>query len=297
MTEGYLRPRLEALRRHQNPDGGWGYFPGKRSWLEPTAYALLSLQNENESPAWQKGWRLLRSWQREDGAWQPNGHVPEAHWATALAITLHCANKVHDAAFRKGVDWLLATSGAETRLFARLFAMVDKSPTGHDLKFRGWPWRPEATAWIEPTAHTLVALKKAATQITGSELNRRIVLGEGMILRRRCSDGGWNYGAKAALGIELPSYPETTALALLGLQGSREADLTAALRQAHHLWQDSRSRWSRAWLAISLRSFGTALPAEPEGQPPTNDLILTALEALATPDGGHRYFRPTGFAT
>lgn len=296
MPEGYLDQRLETLRRHQNPDGGWGYFPGKRSWLEPTAYALLALQAEAASPAWQKGWRLLRSWQREDGAWQPNGHVPEAHWSTALAVSLHCANRIHDAAFRKGVDWLLATSGSETRLFARLVAMISESPTGHDLKFRGWPWRPETTAWIEPTAHTLVALKKAAPQVKDAELSRRIVLGEGMILGRRCADGGWNYGSKNVLGIDLPSYPETTALALLGLQGNREADLTTALRQAFHQWQDSKSRWSRAWLAISLRAFGTAVPAEPADQPPSHDLILNALEALAAPDGGHKLFRPEGVA-
>ena len=294
MPEDYLGPRLEALRKNQNPDGGWAYFPGKRSWLEPTAYALLALHSEADSPAWQKGWRLLRSWQREDGAWQPNGHIPEAHWSTALAITLHCVHRVHDDAFHKGVSWLLASSGAESRLFVRLLSMVGVKTTGHDPSFRGWPWRPEATAWIEPTAHTLVALKRAAPQIKDSELSRRVVLGEGMILRRRCSDGGWNYGSKAALGIDLPSYPETTALALLGLQGNREADLTSALRHAFHLWQDSRSRWARAWLAISLRAFGTDLPTESPEQPVARDLILNALEVLAAPDGGFRHFRPEG---
>ena len=49
MVQDYLRPRLEVLRNNQNPDGGWAYFPGKRSWLEPTAYALLALHQEAES--------------------------------------------------------------------------------------------------------------------------------------------------------------------------------------------------------------------------------------------------------
>lgn len=297
MPEDYLRSRLEALRNNQNPDGGWAYFPGKRSWLEPTAYALLALHAEAESPAWQKGWRLLRSWQREDGAWQPNGYIPEAHWSTALAVTLHCVHRVHDTAFRKGVSWLLDSSGAESRLFVRLFSLVGAAPTGHDPSFRGWPWRPEATAWIEPTAHTLVALKRAAPQVRDTELTRRIVLGEGMILRRRCGDGGWNYGSRAALGIDLPSYPETTALALLGLQGNREADLAAPLRHAFHLWQNSRSRWSRAWLAISLRAFGTDLPREPADQPVARDLVLNSLEILAAPEGGFRHFRPEGIGS
>jgi hypothetical protein len=294
MPEEYLRPRLEALRSNQNPDGGWAYFPGKRSWLEPTAYALLALHEEADSAAWQKGWRLLRSWQREDGAWQANGHIPEAHWSTALAVTLHCVHRVYDDSFRKGVAWLLASSGAESRLFVRLLSLVGMPTTGHDPSFRGWPWRPQATAWIEPTAHTLVALKRAAPQVRDGELSRRIVLGEGMILRRRCSDGGWNYGSKAALGIDLPSYPETTALALLGLQENRDADLAPALRHAHQLWQESRSRWSRAWLAISLQAFGTELPAPSPDEPVARDLILNALEVLAAPGGGFRHFRPEG---
>ena len=294
MVQDYLRPRLEVLRNNQNPDGGWAYFPGKRSWLEPTAYALLALHREAESEAWQKGWRLLRSWQRPDGAWQANGQVAEAHWSTALAVTLHCSQQVYDDSFQRGVAWLLACSGAESSVLVRMMTMVGLSKLGNDPKYRGWPWRPDTTAWIEPTAHTLVALKRAAPQVRNAELSRRVALGEGMILRRRCSDGGWNYGSRAALGIDLPSYPETTALALLGLQGSREADLSDAVRHASQLWHSSRSRWSRAWLAISLRLLGTDLPNEPTDQPVAKDLILNALEVLAASDGGFRHFRPEG---
>ncbi len=41
--------RLDRLRRNQNRDGGWGYFPGKQSWIEPTVYAALALQKEPEA--------------------------------------------------------------------------------------------------------------------------------------------------------------------------------------------------------------------------------------------------------
>jgi hypothetical protein len=65
-----LETRPAFLKATQNPDGGWGYFPGKPSWLEPTAYALLALAGERGA-ALDRGWNLLRSWQRPDGAFRP----------------------------------------------------------------------------------------------------------------------------------------------------------------------------------------------------------------------------------
>ena len=38
-----MQAQLDFLRSSQNSDGGWGFFPGKQSWLEPTAYALIGL--------------------------------------------------------------------------------------------------------------------------------------------------------------------------------------------------------------------------------------------------------------
>mgnify|MGYP003352936601 CR=1 FL=1 len=49
VPDAYLNTRLEALRAAQNPDGGWGYFPGKESWLEPTAYAAMALHGDAAS--------------------------------------------------------------------------------------------------------------------------------------------------------------------------------------------------------------------------------------------------------
>ena len=33
----------DALLRSRNEDGGWGYYPGKASRIEPTAWAALCL--------------------------------------------------------------------------------------------------------------------------------------------------------------------------------------------------------------------------------------------------------------
>jgi len=57
-----LSPRFDFLRSTQNPDGGWGFFPGKQSWLEPTAYALIALHSDPSSRQnFDRGWNLMRS--------------------------------------------------------------------------------------------------------------------------------------------------------------------------------------------------------------------------------------------
>ncbi|MBI2689981.1 MAG: terpene cyclase/mutase family protein [Acidobacteria bacterium] len=291
MPGTFRAQRVDALIASQNADGGWGYFAGKRSWLEPTAYGLLALYDQMNSPHWKRGWDLVRSWQLPDGSWRPNGQVSESHWSTALAVTLHCARKQFDAPFRRGVEWLLEQRGEESTTLARFLGIFMENHIGHDRKFAGWPWLPGTTSWIEPTSHALVALKRSAPEFGGSELRRRVTLAEGMILRRRCSDGGWNYGSRAALGIDLPSYPETTALALLGLQSCPEADLSKDLIRARELWQQCEARLGRAWLAVSLRNFGVDLP-EDDKPIYRNDILATALEALSAPNGGHSLLRP-----
>lgn len=291
MPGTYQSERLESLIAAQNPDGGWGYFAGKRSWLEPTAYSLLALHQQMEQPNWKRGWDLIRSWQLPDGSWRPNSNVAESHWSTALAVTLHCARKQFDEPFRKGVDWLVDSRGEESTTLLRIIGLFKDIQLGHDQKWAGWPWLPGTNSWIEPTSHALVALKRAAPEINSSALRRRVALAEGMILRRRCADGGWNYGSRAALGIDLPSYPETTALALLGLQSCVEADLSQDLIRARELWQKCQSRLGRAWLAVSLRNFGVALPVDDLPIVKT-DILATALEALSAPNGGHALLRP-----
>ena len=53
------------LRQTQNADGGWGYFPGKQSWLEPTFYAAVALAGEAGAD---RAWALLKTWQNADGS-------------------------------------------------------------------------------------------------------------------------------------------------------------------------------------------------------------------------------------
>jgi hypothetical protein len=159
-----------------------------------------------------------------------------------------------------------------------------------DRRWRGWPWCPNASSWIEPTAHSIVALKKAARRVSAPGLAERVADAERMIFDRRSPDGGWNYGNRRVFKVDLPSYPETTGIALLGLQGSRIGDVRPALKIAQKQLSETRSRLAKAWLTISLRNFGVAVP-EPNEMSVTEDLMLTAVEALACPDGGHQWLK------
>src|SRR5204863_640025 len=156
-------------------------------------------------------------------------------------------------------NWLLETSGSENGLKFRLVHKLLPSMVELDPSFKAWPWRPGNSSWIEPTAHALVALKKASSAMAGSRVRERISSGEKMILERRCSAGGWNYGNRKVLGTELPSYPETTALALLGLAGNRALDVSAPVAVAQRWLGNTRSPLAKAWLRVSLRSHSVAL--------------------------------------
>jgi hypothetical protein len=286
--ESYLGVRLDALRRAQNPDGGWGYFPGKQSWLEPTAYAALALHGE---PAADRAWALLKSWQSADGSWRPSQEVHIASWGAALCITVSIGRGEFSDPFQKGVRWLLDSWGVESSFVNRAAARLGFLKAERRLDLKAWPWKPNTSSWVEPTSEALVALKKASPKFASDDLRERIQLGEAQLMDVRCRDGGWNYGSPAALGVALPSYPETTALALIGLQG-RE-DLAPSLEIAASMARGTASPLARAWLAIALSLHGAEAPQR-ENAAPSSDLMITAIEALGAPDGNYRMLKTAG---
>jgi len=275
-----VESRLAILKATQNPDGGWGYFPEKPSWLEPTAYALLALAEERDA-AVDRGWNLLRSWQRPDGAFRPCAAVDDPHWSTSLVVTLACMTGVIDDVFHRGLGWLLSSAGVEGQPFFRLVHWIRPSIVELDPSLPGWPWEVGASSWVEPTAHALMALRCAAKCVPRPDLASRIVLAERMLLDRRCRDGGWNFGNRRVLGADLPSYPETTALALMALGGHAAVRWGAALDGVDRAWHKTRSPLARAWLSSCLLMYRGMRPetADRDGCP-ENDLLVTAIEAI-----------------
>ena len=292
----YLESRLQFLRDSQNADGGWGYFPGKQSWLEPTAYAMLALYGQSAAEtAVDRAWRLVASWQVADGSVRPNGAIADGTWVTALFVTLACVRGVQDRNTARAVDWLLRVVGAEHSLAMRAFSYFHLLKTKLNVSHEGWPWREGNASWIEPTSLTLLALKKVARGHGLPELAYRVREGEALVLSRRCSDGGWNCGNPNVFNYDLPSYPESTAQALIGLQGRSANELAAPLAAARRFRSQTKSSLAKAWLAIALRCHHEALDA-PTEEARSCDEMLAALEALAHPDGNWRLLAEEGRA-
>ena len=285
-SESALSKRLAILRRTQNPDGGWGYFAGKTSWLEPTAYAALALQGE---PAADRAWELLRSWQLADGGWPPRAGVKTSGWGTALCAIIAMAHQEWDAPLKKGISWLVGLSGVESNWLSVLVSRVGLVDYGRNVGLKSWPWRPGNSGWVEPTVHAIVALKIAAPKLSSKELRERVRIGEAQLLDVRDRDGGWNYGSPKVLGVELPSYPETTALALVALQGHQNLENAFAL--AHKQIGETPSPLARAWLTIAMRLHGMEVHALEQSQKPSADLVITAIEALAAEGGNYRILK------
>jgi hypothetical protein len=189
------------------------------------------------------------------------------------------------------VKWLVGSSGAESNWLNVVVGRLRLVKQERDVSLKCWPWKPGNSGWVEPTVHALVALKQAAAKLSSSELRSRVQMGEAQLMDVRSRDGGWNYGSPAALGVDLPSYPETTALALMALQGRHDLtkDLGKAFDLARRQMGETPSPMARAWLTIAMRLHGMK-PEELSGGP-QSDLMITGIEALAAPEGNYRFMQ------
>jgi len=195
-----------------------------------------------------------------------------------------------DASLRASVDWLLRVVGAEHNVWTRTGSFLHLIKARLDVSHQGWPWREGNATWIEPTAHTLVALKKVVSRYRTADVERRVRDGENLVLSRRCADGGWNYGTPNMLYFDLPSYPETTALALLGLDGRSALEYSGALDLAQRFRAETKSSLGKAWLQIALRCHGQDVAAPVENAWGSSDVMLASLEALGHAEGNYRLF-------
>jgi hypothetical protein len=215
----HLRDVLIAGR---NPDGGWGYYAGKSSRLEPTCWALLSLLEDRrpeDAAIVEAGLHLLAKWQRADGL------IAEPVLPHNLAFN-GLASLVFTSA-RTSVFAEPADDQVQRRLLAGIVGVRSEtawnwnSPVRQDNSLVGWPWTEDAFGWIEPSAWCALALKKTGFREGPTGSRERLDQAERLLFDRQCAGGGWNYGNSEVLAQKLHAYVSSTALVLLALQDRR----------------------------------------------------------------------------
>jgi squalene cyclase len=274
---------MVSLLVSQNPDGGWPYQRGGPSWTEPTAYALLALKARGpvDEPV-ERGLRWLQAVQRPDGGWPPQPVVRQSVWITAVAALLGPAALGRDA-YQRGIRWILEQTGEDTGFFMRARQFL----SGQSATDPGWPWFPGTSAWVTPTALSMLALRQAAAYAPAAQIRARLDMGAAYLLGHACSDGGWNHGAARALDYDARSYPETTGTALLALSGRDSPAVRKACAWAQAQLPGCRTAEGESWLRLGLLAHRQLPPhtAPPSRPPRTVQNAALAILAAAAAEG------------
>ncbi len=164
----------------------------------------------------------------------------------------------------------------------------------HDPNTRGWSWTTDTYGWTEPTAWGVLALRSLA------EVGDAVADGISLLRDRECAGGGWNYGNRVVLEEALPPFVQTTALALIALQGLDEPMAARGLAWLARAWEsEAEGLLSVAAAATTLRSYAapeataaaTALRRRLEGVTDP-DTVALAWAAIALGDGLERLVIP-----
>ena len=219
---------LPLLLEAQNADGGWGFQLGKLSAVEATCWAILALcalpELRGNDEAIKKGAAWLRSTQLPDHSWPAWAGSPSGCWVTSLAcLALHEHGDANEA-INGGLDWICRAWPAEGiawRRWLRRLMLGGKSER-LDFSLRGWSWTLGTSSWVEPTALTLIALRRLFPASAAPIVVKRRNLAEAMLYNRMCAGGGWNSGNPEVYGVAGEPLVGPTVWALLALQNNRQ---------------------------------------------------------------------------
>jgi hypothetical protein len=259
---------VPLLLRAQNSDGGWGYHPGEQSATEPTAWALLSLgslpDSQEFSAARGRGKDWLRAAQLPDKSWPAFAKFPEGCWLTSLAsLALH-EQKDSPEAVAGGAKWLCNQWPAEGKLWRRwLLRLVGgRNAVRQNVALRGWSWTPGTSSWVEPTACTLILLRRLYADAFPPDAERRRKLAEAMLYDRMCPGGGWNSGNAAVYGVAGQPLVGPTVWGLLALQKYRgRAENQAGLKWLLSTREKIQGPGSLALAQICFQAYGCETPS------------------------------------
>lgn len=289
-----LVERLEQRLRTSANAGGWGYYAGKGSRLEPTCWALLALRGASADGSAdiagvsQPHISYLTSLSSDDGLLVET--EPSLANVTANALALITLRALGGAAAGGTIDRLQAA------LVELKGVRATEADPRQDNSLQGWPWVRDTFSWVEPTAWALLALKLNTRSPASAAAVARQSEAERLLLNRVCVGGGWNYGNASTLGQDLRAYAPTTAVALLALQDRRS---TAAVQESLTMLVEhqtsERGAMTLALVSICLNIFGlstdavdTALMDAAERSESSGNLLATAMALFALSFEHHR---------
>ncbi len=218
------------LTNLRQADGGFGPSAAAASEPEPTALAALAL-DDADARAW------LLDKQRDEGSWLVGpasvGNDAATSWA-ALAL---------DGDPReRALDYLVAHRAVQA-------GADDRVP--HDVATRGWSWTPKIFGWVEPTARATLVLK-----LLRPAASAEIADGVAVLADRECVGGGWNYGNRRVLDVDLPPFLQTSAAGLMAVHDG-PADLRErGVAAVERLWVDEEGGLGWAMGVVALRLAG-----------------------------------------
>jgi hypothetical protein len=227
----------------RNPDGGWGYYRGKSSRLEPTCWALLALAGRPDVP---DPGGVLRNWPASGGLLSDGPGPPNYGFHGIGLLALHALGIEHAGGNAALVESLQHARGT---------ALGPSTINRQDNSLQAWSWTPDTFSWVEPTAWCLLALKQFSRTRKSLVDPARVAEGEAVLVDRCSPLGGWNYGNSNMLGKELHPYVSTTAIALLALQD--RTDLGAVRRSGDFLERNMLTERSGLALSLSLLALRT----------------------------------------
>ena len=187
----FLLAELDGLR---GADGGFPVSVAGASEVEPTVVAALALRDARARNGSPRGSVLTAGFAELDG----RVAGPTTSALAALALDAPRA--------RRALAHAIAGRGLPL-------------PNADDPKRRvAWGWTSDTRSLTEPTARVLLAVN---ARTPDDRATRAEALG--LLADRQCADGGWNFGNASVYDVDLKSYPQTTAIALIALQGAPRA--------------------------------------------------------------------------
>jgi len=228
--------------------GGWPYYAGKRSRIEPTCWALLALRaDETDEAVWRRAAAPHLQWlaatQRADGLLADEPGAPANFASNGLAACVLLEPSIASGA---GASVVSLPRLLDALVAAKGVSVKDQDPH-QDNSLQGWPWLADTFSWLEPTCWCVLALKKAGARAPAAAA--RIQEADRLIANRVCESGGWNYGNASVVGQDLRPYVPTTALALIAMHDRR--NLRAVERSIEWLRAEPTKEPSASALALA----------------------------------------------